>query len=380
MISPLVFRSDIHTKSFKLRNLREKLMAKKKKTPAKKRPVLTKILPDGYGVILEAIREKIKAAQLRAFTAVNRELISIYWEIGEIICKQQRADSWGTSVVEQFAIDLQKSFPGMNGLSSRNLWRMRDLYLTYHGNTKLTALLAEISWTHHVYILEKCKDPLEREFYIRMSRKNGWSSRVLLHQIDNQTYEKTMLSQTNFDKNLPEKMRPEAKLAVKDEYSFGFLELADQHSERELEQAIVRNIGDFLREVGSAYAFMGSQYKLEVGDQEFLIDILLYHRKLKALVAIDLKVGRFIPEYIGKMQFYLSVLNEIVRLEDENPSIGIILCREKNRTIVEYALKDTNKPINVAAYKNVSKLPKKLQNKLPSPEQIALLLEHISKK
>ena len=136
---------------------------------------------------------------------------------------------------------------------------MRDLYTSYCDNTKLTALLAEISWTHHIYILEKCKDPLEREFYMRMSRKNGWTSRVLLHQIGNQTYEKTMLSQTNFDKNLPEKMRPEAKLAVRDEYSFGFLELADEHSERELEQAIIRNIGSFLREVGNIYSFIGSQ-------------------------------------------------------------------------------------------------------------------------
>lgn len=257
---------------------------------------------------------------------------------------------------------------------------MRDLYTSYCDNTKLTALLAEISWTHHIYILEKCKDPLEREFYMRMSRKNGWTSRVLLHQIGNQTYEKTMLSQTNFDKNLPEKMRPEAKLAVRDEYSFGFLELADEHSERELEQAIIRNIGSFLREVGNIYSFIGSQYRLEVDGQEFLIDILLYHRKLRSLVAIELKVGPFIPEYIGKMQFYLSVLNDTVRLEDENPSIGIILCREKNRTVVEYALKDTNKPINVAAYKNVSKLPKELKDELPSPNQIALLLEHISKK
>jgi predicted nuclease of restriction endonuclease-like (RecB) superfamily len=283
-------------------------------------------------------------------------------------------------VVELFSKDLQKSFPGMKGLSSRNIWRMRDLYLSYHENQKLTSLMAEISWTHHLHLLEKCKDSLEREFYIRMSRKNGWTSRVLLHQIDNRTYEKTLLGQTNFDKTLPKKIRPEAKLAIRDEYSFGFLELADRHSERELERAIVQNIEEFLREVGNVYSFMGSQYKLEVGDQEFFIDILLYHRKLKALVAIELKVGPFIPEYVGKMQFYLSVLNDTVRMENENPSIGIILCREKDRNIVEYALKDTTKAIGVAAYKTVSKLPKELQGELPSPEQIALLLEHISHK
>ena len=213
---------------------------------------------------------------------------------------------------------------------------------------------------------------------MRMSLKKGWSYRVLMNQIDNQTYEKTMISQTNFDKNLPEKMRPEAKLAVKDEYSFGFLEVADKHSEWQLERAIVNNIEDFLREVGNVYTFVGSQYRLEVDGEEFLIDILLYHRKLKSLVAIELKIGKFVPEYIGKMQFYLSVLNDTVRLKGENPSIGIILCKEKNRTVVEYALKETNKAIGVASYKTTTRLPKELKAELPSPDQIALLIEHIS--
>jgi predicted nuclease of restriction endonuclease-like (RecB) superfamily len=352
-------------------------MAKKKKAPIKKPPISINVLPDGYGDILEEIKKKIKDAQLRALTAVNKELISVYWEIGKTIHDRQKAGSWGKSIVEQFAKDLQKFFPGMTGLSSRNIWRMRDLYLSYNGNIKLTALLAEISWTHHIYILEKCKDFLEREFYMRMSKRNGWTYRVLLNQIDNKTYEKTMISQTNFDKTLPEKMRPEAKLAVKDEFTFGFIDLADKHSERQLERAIVANMGDFLREIGAVYAFVGSQYRLEVDGQEFLIDILLYNRKLKALVAIELKVGKFIPEYIGKMQFYLSVLNDTVRLEDENPSIGIILCKEKNRMVVEYSLKDANKPIGVAAYKTTDKLPKELRGELPSPDQIALLLEHI---
>ncbi|NGX39683.1 MAG: hypothetical protein KR126chlam1_01016 [Chlamydiae bacterium] len=339
----------------------------------------TNILPKGYRIVLADIKDKIKKAQLRALSNVNRELISIYWEIGRTIHDQQQADSWGTSVVEQFAIDLQKSFHGMKGLSSRNLWRMRDLYLSYNGNEKLTALLAEVSWTHHIYILEKCKDSLEREFYIRMSKRNHWSYRVLLNQIDNKTYEKMMLSQTNFDKNLPEKMQPEAKLAIKDEYAFGFLELGKEHSEYELERAIVGNIEDFLREVGNVYTFMGSQYRLEVDGQEFFIDILLHHRKLKSLVAIELKIGPFIPEYIGKMQFYLSVLNDTVRLKDENPSIGIILCKEKNRMVVEYSLKETKKPIGVAAYKTMAKLPKEWENELPSPDQIGILLEHINK-
>lgn len=346
----------------------------------KKFPVKAKLppsIPNGYRQVLNSIVSKIKAAQTRAMISVNRELIEVYKDIGKTIHEQQKIAKWGSSVVEQLAIDLQNSFPGMRGFSSRNLWRMKDFHLSYHNSEKLTTLSAEISWSHNVAILSKCEGLLEREFYMRMSKKNSWSYRVLLNQIDNRNYEKTMVSQTNFDNNLPEKMKPEAKLAVKDEYVFDFLELGEEHSEYELERAIVRNIEHFLREVGNVYTFMGSQYRLEVDGQEFFIDLILYHRKLKSLVAIELKVGPFVPEYIGKMQFYLSVLNDTVRLEDENPSIGIILCKEKSRTIVEYALKETNKPINVAAYKTMTKLPKDLKDELPSPDQIAILLEHI---
>ncbi len=254
---------------------------------------------------------------------------------------------------------------------------MRDLYISYKDQEKLQTLSAEISWSHNVAILSKCQDRLEREFYIRMSRRNGWSYRTLLNHIENKAFERMMASQENFEANLPAKVSQEAKLSVKDEYAFDFLELGDEYSERELERALGRNIESFLREVGNAYTFVGSQYRLEVGGQEFLIDILLYHRKLKSLVAIELKRGAFIPEYVGKMQFYLAVLNDTVRLADENPSIGIILCREKNRMIVEYALKDSHKPINVASYKIVQQLPQELKDQLPTPEQIERLLEHI---
>lgn len=346
----------------------------------KRQPVKIELangLPKGYTSVLETLVQTIKAAQTRAMIAVNLELIEVYRDIGKTIYKQQEAGEWGDSIVEQLAKDLKNSFPGMKGFSSRNLWRMKDFYLSYLDNEKLTTLSSEISWSHNVAILAKCKDLLEKEFYIRMSKRNSWTYRVLLNQIDNKNYEKTMVSQTNFDRTLPEKMKSEAKLAVKDEYAFDFLELGEEHSEYELERAIVSNIEHFLREVGNVYTFMGSQYRLEVDGQEFLIDILLYHRKLKALVAIELKIGPFIPEYIGKMQFYLSVLNDTVRLEDENPSIGIILCKEKSRTIVEYALKETNKPINVAAYKTMTKLPKEFKDDLPSPDQIARLLDYI---
>jgi predicted nuclease of restriction endonuclease-like (RecB) superfamily len=223
--------------------------------------------------------------------------------------------------------------------------------------------------------MAKCKDPLKREFYIRMARKFGWSKNVLIHQIENQSYEKTLLGQTNFDKALTPKLRMQAKLAVKDEYTFDFLDLGDKHFERELERALIARIEQFLRAMSGLFAFVGSQFRLEVEDKEYFIDLLLYHRRLKSLVAIELKVGEFQPEFVGKMQFYLTALDRQVREDGENPSIGIILCKEKNRTIVEYALQPAKKPIGVATYQIVKRLPKELKGQLPSPEQIAKLLE-----
>ena len=252
---------------------------------------------------------------------------------------------------------------------------MREFYLTYREQPKVQQLVAQIGWGHNVCVLQHCKDPLEREFYIRMTRKFGWSRSVLLHQIDNQSYEKTLLGQTNFDKALTPALRAQAKLAVKDEYTFDFLELGEEHSERELERALIARIQDFLRAMGGLFAFVGSQFRLEVEGDEYFIDLLLYHRRLRALVAIELKIGKFEPEFVGKMQFYLATLDRQVRQEGENPSIGIILCKEKKRTVVEYALRDARKPIGVATYQILKRLPKELKGQLPSPEQIAKLLE-----
>ena len=243
------------------------------------------------------------------------------------------------------------------------------------GSEKLSPLVREISWTKNVVILMQCKDPLEREFYLRMTRKFGWSKNVLIHQIENQSFQKTLLGQTNFDKALTPTLRAQARLAVKDEYTFDFLELGEEHAERELERALVARIEQFLRAMGGLFAFVGSQFRLEVEDREFFIDLVLFHRRLRCLVAIELKVGEFQPEFVGKMQFYLTALDRQVREEGENPSIGIILCKEKNRTIVEYALQPANKPIGVATYRMVKRLPKELKGQLPSPEEIAKLLE-----
>jgi predicted nuclease of restriction endonuclease-like (RecB) superfamily len=321
------------------------------------------------------VKQRIRSAQYEALKAVNREMINLYWDIGQMIFIKQQNYNWGKSVVEQLSKDLQTEFPGISGFSARNIWNMRSFYVTYSQNEKLQPLVAEIGWTHNIVILEKCKDDLEREFYMKMTRKFGWTKNVLIHQIENQTYEKTLLNQTNFDQNISSEIRNQLKLAVKDEYTFDFLELADEHSERQLEQAILAKVKPFLQEMGGIFTFVDSQYRLEVDDEEYFIDILLYHRCLKCLVAIELKIGKFLPEYVGKMQFYLSVLDDKVKLPDENPSIGIILCKSKQRTIVEYALKDSNKPIGVATYQIVSQLPQELKNQLPDPEQVAKLLE-----
>jgi predicted nuclease of restriction endonuclease-like (RecB) superfamily len=226
-------------------------------------------------------------------------------------------------------------------------------------------------------IMARCKADLEKEFYIRMTAKFGWTKNVLALRIQDQTYEKTLLDQTNFDQTLPQSVKDQAKLAVRDEYTIDFLELGEEHGERELERAIITRIEQFLREMGAMFSFMGSQYRLEIDDEEYFIDLLLYHRVLKCLVAVELKISEFKPEYVGKMQFYLAALDDRVRLPDENPSIGMILCREKKRTIVEYALKESNKPIGVAAYRIVRRLPAELKGKLPDPKQIARLLEAV---
>jgi predicted nuclease of restriction endonuclease-like (RecB) superfamily len=334
-------------------------------------------LPDGYSRLLSEVKERVRSAQYAALKAVNKELVGLYWDIGRMVGERQQAEGWGKSVVKRLASDLQAEFPGVSGFSPSNLWRMKLFHETYAGIPKLAPLVREIAWSHNINIMERCKDPLEREFYIRMTRKFGWSKNVLIHQIENQSYEKSLTRQTNFDQALTPELRAQAKLAVKDDYTFDFLELGEEHSERELERALIARIEDFLRTMGGLFAFVGSQFRLEVDGDEYFIDLLLYHRRLKALVAIELKIGKFIPEFVGKMQFYLAALDRQVRMEDESPSIGIILCKEKNRTVVEYALHDARKPIGVATYRIVKRLPKELKGQLPSPQEIARLLEDI---
>jgi predicted nuclease of restriction endonuclease-like (RecB) superfamily len=329
----------------------------------------------GYGTLLAKIKERVRTAQYAALRAVNKQLVGLYWDIGRIIVERQTSEGWGKSVVERLAADLRLEFPDVGGFSVQNLWYMRQLYAEYHGEKRLQPLVGEIAWAHNLVIMSKCKDLFEREFYLRMTRKFGWSKNVLIHQIANQSYEKSLSGQTNFDKALPPELRAQAKLAVRDEYTFDFLELGEQHSERELERALIARVEAFLRAMGGLFAFVGSQFRLEVDGKEYFLDLLLFHRRLKSLVAVELKIGEFEPEFVGKMQFYLAALDQQVREEGENPSIGIILCKEKKRTIVEYALLTAGKPIGVATYEIFKRLPKALKGQLPSPEQIAKILE-----
>jgi predicted nuclease of restriction endonuclease-like (RecB) superfamily len=335
------------------------------------------MLPGDYTWLLASVKERLRSAQYAALKAVNTELVGLYWDIGRMIVERQRDAGQGSAIAEQLSKDLQTEFPGISGFSRRNVFYMREFYLLYRDDERVQPLVAQIGWTHNLVIFQRCKDALEREFYIRMTRKFGWSKNVLIHQIANQSYEKSLLGQTNFDQALTPELRAQAKLAVKDEYTFDFLELGEEHCERELERALIAKIENFLRAMGGMFAFMGSQYRLEVDGDEFFIDLLLFHRRLRCLVAIELKIGKFQPEFVGKMQFYLTALDRQVRQEDENPSIGIILCKEKSRTIVEYALHDAKKPIGVATYEITPTLPKELRGQLPLPEDIVALLEGI---
>jgi predicted nuclease of restriction endonuclease-like (RecB) superfamily len=340
-----------------------------------------------YGSFVKEIKALIYRRQYEAMKKVNTELMQLYWEIGEEIDRQQREQGWGKSVVEFLSKELQKEFPGVQGFSTRNLWLMRSFYAEYSQaanlqplaaeiqNTKLPPLVAEISWTKNVVIMQKCKDPVEREFYIKMTKRYGWTKDVLINNIENQAFARHLTNQTNFDETVPEKYRLQAKLAVKDEYNYDFLEMGVEHSEAELEVGLIRNIQAFLIEMGGHYTFVGRQFHLDAADDDSYIDLLLFHRQLRSLIAIELKIGEFKPEYAGKMQFYLTALDEKEKLPDENPSIGIIICKSKNRTKVEYTLRSANAPIGVATYSYSSTLPNGMERLLPSPEEIAKIVD-----
>ena len=338
---------------------------------------MKKLPIETYQELLKTIKSRIRESQYQALKKVNQELIQLYWDMGKMIHERQSEKSWGKTIVETLAKDLQAEFPGTQGFSARNLYNMREFYLGYQDQPNLQALTAKIGWTHNLIILKKISNHHERQFYIEQAATHGWSYRVLDHQIDLKTYQKLKLTQSNFKETLPEDLEKRISVSVKDEYTFDFLGLQEEHSERELEEGILKKINLFLQEMGGVFAYIGNQYKITIEDEEYFIDLLLYHRKLQCLVAIELKIGIFKPEYAGKMQFYLSALNDTNRLPHEKPAIGIILCKSKKRMIVEYALKDARQPMAVGTYTISPSLPKALEKDLPTPEQLESVLKGV---
>lgn len=369
-------------------------MAKKKNDQPKAVVKLDGARPSGYSETLADIVARVRVAQVRAITAVNRELLALHWGIGQVIAARQERDGWGKGVVDQLAADLQKALPGQAGFSARNVWRMRAFYLAWRDEVTtarppaadvlalavrepdaaiLPPAVAELPWSHNVILLEKLKDTSTRLWYARKTVEGNWSRNTLALQIDSKLHERQGGAVTNFGRTLAKPLSDLAQGLLKDPYNFDFLTLADDARERELEEGLVAHVRKFLLELGVGFAFVGSQYHLEVGGDDFYIDLLFYHCRLHCYFVIDLKMEEFQPEHAGKMNFYLSAVDDLVRDKAvDQPTLGLILCRKQNKLIAEYALRDISKPIGVAGFETrlVESLPKELEGKLPTVEAL----------
>ena len=350
-------------------------------------------LPATYPQLLADIKTRIQQARTRAALSVNAELIRLYWEIGGAIVERQRREGWGAGVIERLSVDLRRAFPALKGFSARNIWRMRSFYLAYSGkrirsagpledglsptapmavatdpSDFLPSPMAEIPWTHNMLLQERLGDTGERQWYAARTLDHGWSVDVLSHQIDSDLYHRQGQAITNFEATLPPPDSDLAKRLLKDPYAFDFLDVGDQMAERKLERGLIDRLQHLLLELGRGFAFVGSQYRIEVGGEDFYIDLVFYHLELRRFVLIDLKTGKFKPEYVGKMGFYLTTVDRQMRHAQDAPSIGLILCREHNRLVVEYTLQDVTRPMGVATY---ATLPEEIRKRLPSPELLA---------
>lgn len=324
----------------------------------------------GYGELLEELKTRIRTAQVKAALAVNRELVLLYWQIGREILARQREAGWGAKVIERLAADLRREFPAMTGLSRTNLLYMRAFAEAYPEEEFVQQVVGQIPWGHNVVLLGKVKDAGEREWYARQTVEHGWSRNVLVHQIESGLYRRQGRAITNFERTLPAPQSDLARELIKDPYHFDFFELGEEAQERDLERALLAHLRDFLLELGVGFAFIGSQYHLEVGGQDYYLDLLFYHLRLRCHVVIELKIGAFRPEDSGKMNFYLSAVDAQLRHPDDQPSIGLILCKERNRVVVEYALRGVEKPIGVSEYRLSERLPEQLRGSLPSAEEL----------
>ena len=329
-------------------------------------------LPAGYAELLKEIKERVRAAQVRAGLAANRELLALYWDIGRMILARQEAEGWGAKVIDRLSRDLHAAFPGQQGFSPRNLKYMRAFADAWPDPQFVQQPAAQIPWTHHCMLLDKVQTPADRLWYAAKAIENGWSRNVLALQIQSALHTRQGRAVSNFPATLPPPQSDLAQQITKDPYLFDFLNLRDDANERAVETGLLGHVERFLLELGAGFALVGRQVHLEVGDQDFYLDLLFYHLTLRCFVVIDLKARDFTPEAAGKMNFYLSAVDDRYRQAGDAPSIGLILCRAKNRILAEYALRDLQKPIGVADYvtRLVETLPEPLRAAVPSVKEI----------
>ena len=327
-------------------------------------------LPDSYSALLQEVKLRIRESQLRASIAVNRELVLLYWRIGRDILARQQNEQWGAKVIDRLAADLKKAFPEMKGFSTRNLKYMRAFAEAWPDEQFVQQLVAQIPWGHNVRILDQVKGAADREWYLRAAIQFGWSRDVLVHQIETQMHKRSGGALTNFENTLPPPQSDLAQQITKDPYAFDFLMLGADAHERELEQGLLAHLKNFLLELGSGFAFVASQYRLGVGGSDFFIDLLFYHLKLRCFVVIDLKAKAFEPEFVGKMNFYLAAIDELLRHPDDQPSIGLIICKTRDQIIAEYALRNSTTPIGISEYRLAESLPANLEGSLPTIEEL----------
>jgi predicted nuclease of restriction endonuclease-like (RecB) superfamily len=327
--------------------------------------------PAGYADLVSELKQRIATARLRASLSVNRELVLLYWSIGRDILARQRNEGWGTRVIAHLADDLRRAFPEMTGLSARNLSYMRAFAEAWPDHEFVQQVVALLPWGHNVRLLDAVKAPVEREWYARQAIENGWSRNVLVHQIDSGLFRRQGGALTNFSRTLPAEQSELAQQLLKDPYSFDFLSLGPEMLERDIERGLIEHLSALILELGKGFAFVGRQYHLDVGGQDYYLDLLFYHLRLRCFVVIDLKIEDFKPEFAGKMNFYLSAVDDQLRHPNDQPTIGIILCKGRNAVIVEYALRDTSKPMGVAQYRLSPTLPDQLQDELPTAAEFA---------
>ena len=322
-----------------------------------------------YFDVVETIKRDIKSAQYRAVVSINRDLILLYYRIGQAINAHK---SWGNKFIQNLAADIHVSFPNATGYSERNLKYMAKFASAYPEEEFVQTVSAQIPWSHNIAIIEKVKPFEMREWYILKTAENGWSHSVLIHQIESRLYERQVIADkiSNFENQLPSPQSELALQTMKDPYIFDFIPFKEDMVERDIEDALVKDITKLLLEIGTGFAFLGHQYHLNVGGDDFYIDLLFYHLSLRAYVVIELKTGEFKPEYAGQLNFYLSAVDGIMKKDGDNPSIGLLLCKSKNNLVAEYALKDMTKPIGVSEYHITDTLPEALEKLLPSVEDL----------